>query len=155
MVSQEVLYFANMANIMGWLVFHQIKIMEIMQVINVEMKNSKSHDQKILSSLLSQCAFTTATQATIFVNVLPQRNWIESVLSDHHPRWKIWSKEKVFITRSTGFSSQNSNAFLKMFILFVTRFYLDYQSWNHIKLLMYKKCMLCIVLIMKYKGILD
>ena len=70
---------------------------------------------------------------------MPQRNWIESVLSDDHPRWKIWSKEKVFITRSTGFSSQNASAFLEMFILFVTRFYLDYQSLNHIKLLMYKK----------------
>ena len=128
MVSQEVLYFANMANIMGWLVFHQIKIMETMQVINVERNNSKSHDQKIFSSLSSQFAFITATQATIFVNILPQRNWIESVLSDDHPRWKIWSKEKVFITRSTGFSSQNANVFLEMFILFVTGFYLDYQS---------------------------
>ena len=59
----------------------------------------------------------------MFVNVLSQRDWIESVLSDENPRWKIWSEEKGFISRNKGFQNKNirANSFLIMVILFLTR----------------------------------
>ena len=65
----------------------------------------------------------------MYVNVLSQRDWIESVLSDENPRRKIWSEEKGFILRNKGFQSKNITAkkFLIMAILFSTRLYLGYQ----------------------------
>ena len=66
----------------------------------------------------------------MFVNVLSQRDWIESVLSDENPRRKIWSERKRFISRNNGVQSRNTNAntFLIMVILFLTRPYLGYQA---------------------------
>ena len=65
----------------------------------------------------------------MYDNVLSQRDWIESVLSDENPRMKIWSEEKGFISRNKGFQSKNisANTFLIMVILFSTRPYLGYQ----------------------------
>ena len=66
----------------------------------------------------------------MFVNVLSQRDWIESVLSDENPRWKIWSEEKGFISRNKGFQSKNisANTFFIMVTLFLTRPYSGYQA---------------------------
>ena len=53
----------------------------------------------------------------MFVNILPQRNWIESVLSDDDPGWKIWSKEEGMINRNSGFSRLDANIYTLYFVL--------------------------------------
>ena len=53
----------------------------------------------------------------MFVNVLPQRNWMESVLSDHDPKWKIWSKDDGMIRRNSGFSRHDANVYTLLFVL--------------------------------------
>ena len=65
----------------------------------------------------------------MFVNVLSQRDWIESVLSDENPKRKIWNVDGL-ISRNKGFQSKNisANTFLIMVILFLTRPDLGYQS---------------------------
>ena len=60
----------------------------------------------------------------MFVNVLSQRDWIESVLSDENPRKKIWN-DLGLVSRNKGFQSKNinTNTFLIMGLLFLTRPY--------------------------------
>ena len=62
----------------------------------------------------------------MYVNVLSQRDWIESVLTDKRPRMKIWDADWL-ISRNEGFQSKNisANTFLIMVILFLTRPYLQ------------------------------
>ena len=65
----------------------------------------------------------------MYVNVLSQRDWIESVLSHENPRIKIWNVDGL-MSRNKGFQSKNisANTFLIMVLLFLTRLYLGYQS---------------------------
>ena len=65
----------------------------------------------------------------MFINILPQRNWIKSVLLDENPRWKIWSKEKGIITRNKGFSSQNADNFWDFFIMIILSVTMSYSEY--------------------------
>ena len=61
-----------------------------------------------------------ATETTMFVNILPQRTWIESVLSDDDPKWKIWSKDQGFSGRNNSFSTKNANIFIFLIVLILS-----------------------------------
>ena len=67
----------------------------------------------------------------MYVNVLSQRDWIESVLSNENPRMKIWNVNGI-MSRNKGFQSKNNsaNTFLIMVILFLIRPDLGYQSYQ-------------------------
>ena len=61
-----------------------------------------------------------ATPTMMFVNVLTQRSWIESVLTDDEPKWKIWSKDQGFAERNNSFSRQKANIFILLIVLILS-----------------------------------
>ena len=58
-----------------------------------------------------------AAPTTMFVNVLPQRSWIESVLNDDEPKWKIWSKDQGFAERNSRSSRHDANIYTFLIVL--------------------------------------
>ena len=61
-----------------------------------------------------------AAPTTMFVNVLPQRSWIQSVLEDDEPKWKIWSKDQGFFERNNRSSRHDANIYTFLIVLLLS-----------------------------------
>ena len=61
-----------------------------------------------------------ATRMTMFVNILPQRSWIQSVLEDDEPKWKIWSKDQGFFERNSRSSRHDANMYTFLIVLILS-----------------------------------
>ena len=62
----------------------------------------------------------TDTTTTMFVNILPQREWIRLLLLGYDVRFKLWSRDEGIITRNSGFSITSGNIFVLFFFLILS-----------------------------------
>ena len=62
----------------------------------------------------------TDNTTTMFVNILPQREWIRLLLLGYDVRFKLWSRDEGIITRNSGFSIKAGNIFVLSFFLILS-----------------------------------
>ena len=75
---------------------------------------------QLMSTYVKGRFIIAATPAMMFVNVLTQRSWIESVLNDDEPKWKIFYKYQRFVERNNSYSMQKSNIFILLIVLILS-----------------------------------
>ena len=71
----------------------------------------------VLNSILTALFFSKGIQVEKYVNILPQRGWIQSVLNERDPDLKIWSAEDWLKSRK-----ENSSTRLKIYCILMATF---------------------------------